>query len=155
MTVMVSERVERDAKKISIAALERFMARARRSVRLEGAVTVLLSADGEIRELNRSFRGKNKTTDVLSFPSASAKDYAGDIAISIEAAQRQAREHGHSTLEEIRILMLHGMLHLAGMDHERDNGAMLRTESRLRRELGLKEGLIARVTGKRTRARKK
>jgi probable rRNA maturation factor len=153
--VLVSERADHDAEKISIAALERFMARARRSVGLGGKVTVLLSADSEIRELNRSFRGKNKTTDVLSFPSANGNGYAGDIAISIEAAQRQAREHGHSTAEEIRILMLHGMLHLAGMDHERDNGAMLRKESRLRRELGLKEGLIARVRDKRTRVRKK
>ena len=104
----------------------------------------LITGDAEIRKLNRNFRGKDYATDVLSFPSGE-KDPLGDIAISLSKARAQARERGHSTEDEICILMLHGMLHLLGMDHETDNGRMARAERRWQKELGLPIGLIERV----------
>lgn len=104
----------------------------------------LVTGDAELCVLNRNFRRKNAPTDVLSFPSDSADGPAGDIAISIDRAVSQAAEHGHSLAEEIRILMLHGALHLAGMDHERDRGQMARAEIRWRRSFGLPFGLIER-----------
>ena len=98
-----------------------------------------------MRRLNSCFRGKNQPTDVLSFPAdASAKGFAGDIAISLEIAERNARLLGHSAADEIRILILHGMLHLAGYDHENDKGEMAKKESLLRRRFDLPTGLIER-----------
>ena len=109
---------------------------------------MLLTGDRELRRLNRQFRGKNKATDVLSFPAPRefAGVYAGDLAISLETAERQAGEHGHALREELRILLLHGVLHLQGMDHESDHGEMAAAEARLRRQLRLPLGLIARVS---------
>jgi probable rRNA maturation factor len=106
-----------------------------------------------LRALNRTFRRKNYATDVLSFPGVeerradrkSAPPYLGDIAISLQRARAQARQWGHSIEDEIRILMLHGILHLKGMDHDGDSGQMARTETRWRRKLGLPAGLIERV----------
>lgn len=155
MIVTLSEKVRLEREEVSASALQRFLARARKSAGFSGEFTVMLTSDEEIRKLNQTFRGKDAATDVLSFPSANRNGYGGDIAISIDAARRQAHERGHSTAEEIKILMLHGMLHLAGMDHERDNGQMRRKESRLRRELKLPEGLIDRNAVQRTRARTK
>jgi probable rRNA maturation factor len=97
-----------------------------------------------MRSLNARFRGKDAATDVLSFPSGE-KNPIGDIAISLGRARAQARECGHSTEEEICILLLHGVLHLLGMDHETDNGAMARAELRWRRKLDLPAGLIERA----------
>jgi probable rRNA maturation factor len=105
-------------------------------------VTCLITDDRELRRLNRKFRGKNYATDVLSFPSLEAG--AGEIAISLDRAAEQAAEHGHSLTDEIRILMLHGVLHLTGMDHETDTGEMARAEKRWRKRLGLPSGLIER-----------
>lgn len=105
------------------------------------SITCLLTDDGELRRLNREFRGKNYATDVLSFPG----ETAGEIAISLDRATAQAAEHGHSLVDEVRILMLHGALHLAGMDHETDSGEMADAEARWRRKLGLPTGLIERV----------
>ena len=107
----------------------------------------LVTGDAEMQSLNRRFRRKNATTDVLSFPSHSARaiDPVGDIAISLARARAQARELGHSTEGEICILMLHGVLHLLGMDHETDSGQMARAEVRWRRKLGLPAGLIERA----------
>jgi len=104
-------------------------------------VTCLITDDRELRKLNREFRGKNYATDVLSFPNGNG----GEIAISIDRAAAQAAEHGHSTFDELRILMLHGVLHLRGMDHENDSGEMARTELRWRKKLGLPSGLIERA----------
>lgn len=130
------------------ASLERFLTRARRSVRLDGTVNVLVTTNHELRGLNRRFRGKDKPTDVLSFPPMPGMmdGLAGDIAISAEIAAKNARLLGHSPAEEIKILVLHGMLHLAGYDHERDNGEMAKKENALRRDLGLPSGLIDRNT---------
>jgi len=100
----------------------------------------------ELRKLNHRFRGKNKSTDVLSFPAIPGlmRGFAGDVAISAEIAARNARRLGHTTAEEIRILTLHGLLHLAGYDHERDEGEMERKEAQSRKSLGLPVGLIER-----------
>jgi probable rRNA maturation factor len=99
-----------------------------------------------LQVLNRRFRGKNKPTDVLSFPAMPglAPGFAGDVAISAEIASQNARRLGHTAAEEISILVLHGMLHLAGYDHELDDGEMEREEARLRKSLGLPVGLIER-----------
>ena len=133
-----------------LSALERFARQAKRAARVRGEVSVWLASDAEIRRLNREFRGKNVTTDVLSFP---APQGGGDIAISAPVAQAQARQYGHSTTAELKILMLHGMLHLAGYDHERDNGRMARREERLRRQLRLPAGLISRGDNARSRSK--
>jgi len=105
----------------------------------------LLTGDAELRRLNREFLGRDYPTDVLSFPSPGPDGSLGDMAISTARAAEQARELGHSIEEEIGVLMLHGALHLLGMDHERDRGRMARAERRLRRELGLPSGLIERT----------
>ena len=132
--------------------LASFVAEVAAGLSLEGAVSVLLASDGQIRELNRRFRKKDKATDVLSFPAESrprangdAKSkVAGDLAISVETAVRQAAEMGHSLEAELKILLLHGLLHLAGLDHETDTGEMRRKENRLRRRFGLPVTLIER-----------
>jgi probable rRNA maturation factor len=120
---------------------------AQAAVRLKGEVTVLLTTDAAIRKLNRQFRGKNKATDVLSFPAegVGAEEIAGDLAISVPTAMRQAAEQGHSLSTEIKVLILHGLLHLAGGDHEADDGKMARRERLLRGRLGLPQGLIERA----------
>ena len=146
----------------SARTLERFLCQARVAVKLRGQVSVLLTTDREIRRLNRKFRGKNKATDVLSFPTAEppkvsksravdklragsgAPEIAGDLAISVDTARRQAAGIGHSVSVEIKVLILHGLLHLAGYDHETDDGEMARREGSLRKRLGLRQGLIER-----------
>ncbi len=105
----------------------------------------LITGDPELRRLNREFRKKDYATDVLSFPSRQSLGFLGDIAISFEHAQRQAGEYGHAVGAEIEILMLHGVLHLLGMDHEKDRGQMARAENKWRAALGLPRGLIGRV----------
>ncbi len=134
-------------------ALDRFVVRARRAAGLRAAVNVLVTSNAELRELNRRFRGKDQATDVLSFPALPGLKprYAGDIAISAEIAAHNARTLGHTAAEEIKILALHGILHLRGYDHERDRGKMARREEKLRRELRLPIALIER--GRRPRRR--
>jgi probable rRNA maturation factor len=105
--------------------------------RIGAGCTCLIASDRELRALNRRFRGKDYATDVLSFPPT-------EIAISYDRAAAQAAEYGHSVEEELRILMLHGVLHLAGMDHETDSGEMSRTEIRWRKKLGLPLSLLER-----------
>ena len=138
-------------KDVSTAALERFTARARRALRLRAEVDVLVSSNADLRRLNRKFRRKDKPTDVLSFPPA-AKGLPGDLAISGHIAAANARRLGHSTSDELKVLILHGLLHLAGYDHERDSGQMRRKEEQLRRKLGLPVALIARTHAGRRRA---
>jgi len=125
-----------------------------------GVVSVGLVSDQRVRVLNRSYRRKDYATDVLSFPGAprtrssarrssnqhaATSNFLGDIVIARGVARRQAREARHSYQTELKILALHGLLHLLGFDHERDNGRMLRVERRLRRKGGLREGLIERA----------
>ncbi len=132
-------------------SLNLFLCETQEAVRLRGQVTVLLTTDAAIRGLNRRFRSKNKPTDVLSFPAANllqsskpAERVAGDIAISVETARRQALGQGHALTCELKVLILHGLLHLAGYDHESDAGQMHRRERTLRARLGLPQGLIER-----------
>jgi probable rRNA maturation factor len=135
---------------------------------VHGAITVAIVSDARVRALNRQYRKKDKATDVLSFPAvapaalrgvkpgsgraALLRDtggddpgFLGDVVIARGVAARQAREGGHSLATELRVLALHGLLHLLGYDHERDDGRMARLERRLRRRGGLREGLIERA----------
>ena len=98
------------------------------------SVTIAFVSDRSIRKLNQQFRGVNKATDVLSFP-ADEPDSLGDVAISVETAAKQAKENGLSLNDEIAQLILHGLLHLSGYDHETDDGEMNRLELKLRRKL--------------------
>jgi probable rRNA maturation factor len=150
---------------LSKAGLARFVSRARDAVGLYGEVHVLLADDATLKRLNKAFRGKNKATDVLSFPAGPSTVFfgdpdgpglAGDVAVSLEMAARQAVRFGHSLRDEVRVLLLHGLLHLAGFDHEKDTGEMAAREAELRQELRLPTSLIARVAarsaGRRPRA---
>ncbi len=148
--------------------LREFAERLRDRVARRRGFTCLLTGDREIRRLNREFRGHDRPTDVLSFPSPEAPEsrkragcprfsrsetrkhagcprFLGDVAISVDRAAGQAREHGHGIEAEIAILMLHGLLHLLGYDHESDAGRMKRAEARWRRKLSLPAGLIERL----------
>jgi probable rRNA maturation factor len=144
---MAAAAIPRDQRIPAARALSRFLAEAQSAIRLRGQVTVLLTTDACLRKLNRQFRGKDKSTDVLSFPAEGigAEQIAGDLAISVPTAQKQAVEQGHSLATEIKVLILHGLLHLAGHDHESDAGKMARREGQLRAKLGLPQGLIERV----------
>ncbi|HEX3435557.1 MAG TPA: rRNA maturation RNase YbeY [Pseudacidobacterium sp.] len=127
--------------------LRGFLRKAKAAVGLHGEVSVLLATDSSIRILNRDFRKKDKATDVLSFPADAAHPdpkVSGDLAISLDTARRQAEEQGHSLQMELKVLLLHGVLHLAGLDHESDTGQMARKESALRKQLDLPTGLIQR-----------
>ena len=104
----------------------------------------LIADDRELRRLNKQFLGKDYTTDVLSFPSGSPVGSLGDLAISLDRAREQAREQGHLMAVEVKVLMLHGVLHLIGLDHERDRGTMKRIETQWRKKLELPAGLIER-----------
>jgi probable rRNA maturation factor len=141
----------------SVRTLARFFKDARAAVRLRGRVSVLLTTDKAIRRLNRQFRGIDKATDVLSFPAEAfiqkQEKIVGDLAISVPTARRQSTEQGHPLRTELKVLILHGLLHLAGYDHEADSGQMARRERRLRAQLGLPQGLIER-SASRSAARK-
>jgi probable rRNA maturation factor len=108
-----------------------------------GDLSVAVVSDRRMRALNRQFRGKDKVTDVLSFP-ADTRGFLGDVVIAGGIAMKQARDAGHPVQTELRVLALHGLLHLLGYDHESDGGTMARVEARLRKKAGLKEGLIER-----------
>jgi probable rRNA maturation factor len=112
--------------------------------RARGGLTIAIVPDARVRALNRAFRKKDTPTDVLSFP-AGEPGYLGDVVIAAGVARRQARDAGHSLRTELRVLALHGLLHLLGYDHETDSGRMARVERRLRTKGGLPEGLIERV----------
>jgi probable rRNA maturation factor len=151
---------------VAVSGLARWLARvAPRAAR--GIVGVALVSDAQIRNLNRQYRGKDSATDVLSFsygltPARSVTgargwarhargapdppSFLGDIVIGRGVARRQARDAGHDEATELRVLALHGLLHLLGYDHERDNGTMARLERRLRRRGRLREGLLERGT---------
>lgn len=121
-----------------VAALRAFVRKAQRAAGLKQAMAVRLMDDAGIRALNRDYRGKDAATDVLTFAT-------GDVAISLDTAARQARARRHSLETEVKILLLHALLHLAGYDHETDRGEMRARERELRRELGLPAGLIERT----------
>lgn len=115
-----------------------------------GTVSVVLVGDAAMRRLNRDWRGKDRATDVLSFPAddqprvRGQRRHLGDIVIATGVARRQAADAGHAYGTELKVLALHGLLHLIGYDHEIDDGRMARVEQRLRRKGGLPSGLIER-----------
>ena len=145
---MILER--RKTKNLSRLALARFANQAQRAAGLSGEVNILLTGDAEMQRLNSQFRHKDTPTDVLSFPAISAAT-GGDIAISLQTARLQAAAAGHDLLTEVKVLILHGMLHLAGHDHETDRGQMRRLEQKLRAEFHLNAGLIERTVPARVR----
>jgi probable rRNA maturation factor len=145
----------------ALSALRPFLRRARQAVPVPGQVSVLLASDSAIKRLNGRFRGIHRATDVISFPALDLPAHksssrhqpahtavAGDLAISFDTAARQALRFGHPLSVELKILLLHGMLHLAGYDHETDAGEMGRREEQLRRRFRLPNSLIARSTAK-------
>lgn len=145
--------LDRPPEDTSARALSRFATKAQRTLGLVGEVNVYVTSSREMQELNRRYRRKNKPTDVLSFPSQ-APNIAGDIAISLEIAATNAAEIGHSLATEVKVLILHGLLHLAGYDHEKDNGEMLAREIAMRQDLNLPVGLIERTESAAARAAK-
>jgi probable rRNA maturation factor len=123
---------------IDLKAWETFAARAAGAIgKSDSSATIAFVSDKTIRQLNRQFRGVDKATDVLSFPADEDESNLGDIAISVDTAARQAKENGLKFDEEVAQLILHGLLHLSGYDHETDNGEMNRLELRMRRKLGI------------------
>jgi len=128
-------------------AVELFARRLQKEVAHGRPFDCLIAGDADLRRLNREFRGQDYPTDVLSFPAAPPARDLGSLAISLPRARAQAREFGHDTGHEVAILMLHGLLHLMGLDHETDGGRMARAEKRWRTRLGLAPGLIERARG--------
>jgi probable rRNA maturation factor len=143
-----------DTPGLSRRGLRAFLKRLEQEVGGGRAFCCLIASDTELQRLNQEFRGQNYPTDVLSFPVGQSSGLSwqvgdlphGEIAISYHAARRQSIEYGHSIEQEIKILMLHGLLHLLGMDHETDGGHMLSAERKWRIRLGLPAGLIERVS---------
>jgi probable rRNA maturation factor len=136
-------------RRLSAPGITRWLARLA-PLRARGVVSVALVSDARVRALNRQYRGHDCATDVLSFPSAGptrppSPRFLGDIVVALGVARRQARAAGHSELTELRVLVLHGLLHLLGYDHHRGDGAMARVERALRLKGGLPEGLIERA----------
>lgn len=129
---------------LNLGRLRRFVSAAKRAAGVHGEVGVRLMDDAAIRELNRKFRRKDAATDVLSFANGGQGGYLGDVAVSLDMAARQAGARRHGLEAEVSILLLHGLLHLAGYDHESDQGEMERQERALRGRLGLPTGLIER-----------
>lgn len=141
-TLVLFRRSPRSLRRREIAE---FAALLRRDVSAGREFVCLVTDDRELRRLNRQFLGKDYATDVLSFPAEPGSAFLGELAVSAQRAAQQAASFGHDCETEIRILLLHGLLHLLGMDHQADRGRMARAESRWRRKLGLPTGLIERT----------
>jgi probable rRNA maturation factor len=129
LSVVVLNRQRRQ--RIDAARLRRVLRGAGRTLRVGGEVSVVLAGDGLLRRLNRDYRGRDRPTDVLSFPGDGGEEGLGDVVISVPTAARNARRLGHSVPRELDILALHGFLHVLGYDHETDDGTMERLEQRL------------------------
>ncbi len=120
----------------SVRRLRPWLARVLDEVAPDAAsLGVRFAGDRELRRANREYRGKDYATDVLSFPGDEGDGHLGDVLISVPRAREQAERAGHSTEREVEILLLHGVLHCAGYDHETDDGEMERLERRLRKRL--------------------
>jgi probable rRNA maturation factor len=133
LDVVVLNRQRR--RRIDAARLRKVLRSAGRNLGVGGEVAVVLAGDHLLRRLNRQFRGKDRPTDVLSFPGTGGEEGLGDVVISVPTAERNAKRQGHRLPRELDILALHGFLHVLGYDHETDDGAMDRLEGRLRRAL--------------------
>jgi probable rRNA maturation factor len=123
------------ARRVSASRIRRVLERAAAALRVSGELSLVLAGDGLLRRLNRAYRGKDETTDVLSFPGDGAPGGLGDVVISVARAERNARGLGRTLAQELDVLALHGFLHVLGYDHETDDGTMDRLEGRLRRRL--------------------
>jgi probable rRNA maturation factor len=122
-------------RRIALPRLRRVVLGAARALSATGEVALVLTGDRAVRALNARYRGKDKPTDVLSFPGPGGEVGLGDIVISVDTAARNAKEYGRTLPQELDILALHGFLHVLGYDHETDDGTMDRLEKRLRRRL--------------------
>jgi probable rRNA maturation factor len=122
-------------RRVSPARLRRVLGGAARALRVRGEMSLVLAGDGLLHRLNRDYRGKDRPTDVLSFPGGGGEAGLGDVVISVETAERNARSGGRTLAGELDVLALHGFLHVLGYDHEADDGTMERLERRLRERL--------------------
>jgi len=141
-STVLFRRVSRGLSRRSVRELA---ARLEREVAGGSRFCCLFTDDRELRRLNRQFLGRDYPTDVLAFPSPDSDRFLGEIAVSVQRAAEQASQRGHGLEEEAGILMLHGLLHLLGMNHEGDRGRMARAELRWRKKLGLPSSLIERA----------
>ncbi len=135
LSVVLLDRQRR--RRLPAARLRRVLRGAAAVLRVRGEVSLVLAGDGLLRRLNRDYRGQDRPTDVLSFPGGGGEAGLGDVVISVETAERNARAGGRTLPQELDVLALHGFLHVLGHDHETDDGAMDRLEGRLRKRLGL------------------
>jgi len=122
-------------RRVSTARLRRVLHGAARALGVKGEVALVLTGDAPVRRLNARYRGKDKPTDVLSFPGPGGEPGLGDIVISVDTAARNAEYFGRTLAQELDLLAVHGFLHVLGHDHETDDGTMDRLEARLRRRL--------------------
>jgi probable rRNA maturation factor len=122
-------------RRIETARLRRVLEGAARALHVRGEVSLVFAGDRLLRRLNRHYRGQDRATDVLSFPGAGGGEGLGDVVISVESAERNARGRSRTLRQELDVLALHGFLHVLGYDHETDDGTMDRLEQRLRRRL--------------------
>jgi len=127
--------LNRQRRRVSPARLRRVLRGAASALRVRGEVSLVLAGDRLLRRLNREYRRKDRPTDVLSFPGEGGEAGLGDIVISVETAERNARGLGRTLAQELDVLALHGFLHVLGHDHETDDGSMDRLERRLRKRL--------------------
>jgi probable rRNA maturation factor len=133
LSVVLLDRQRR--RRVSAARLRRVLGGAASALRVRGEVALVLAGDGLLHRLNREYRGKDRPTDVLSFPGDGGEAGLGDVVISVETAARNARAAGRTLAGELDVLALHGFLHVLGYDHESDDGTMERLERRLRERL--------------------
>lgn len=141
MTVEPAERLSvvllnrQRRRRVSAARLRRVLRGAASALRVKGEMSLVLAGDRLLRRLNRTYRGKDRPTDVLSFPAGGGEAGLGDVVVSVETAERNARGLGRTLGQELDVLALHGFLHVLGYDHETDDGTMERLERRLRKRL--------------------
>ena len=133
LSVVLLDRQRR--RRVSAARLRRVLGGAASALRVEGEMSLVLAGDRLLRRLNRTYRGKDRPTDVLSFPGGGGEAGLGDVVISVETAERNAGGLGRTVGQELDVLALHGFLHVLGYDHETDDGTMERLERRLRKRL--------------------
>ena len=133
LSIVLLDRQRR--RRVSPARLRRVLVGAASALRVKGEMSLVLAGDRLLRRLNRTYRGKDRPTDVLSFPGGGGEAGLGDVVISVETAERNARGLGRTLGQELDVLALHGLLHVLGYDHETDDGTMDRLERRLRRRL--------------------